>query len=58
MFETFSDNQWQKLWEKLLFGQILFLPTFPLNTDEKKWAKFMSSDVMGSQHYIGGEGDF
>ena len=35
-----------------------FSPPYPLNNVEKKWAKLMSSDVTGSQHCIGGEGDF
>ena len=30
----------------------------PLNKVEKQRAKFASSYVMGSQHCVGGEGDF
>ena len=28
-FQIFSDNQWQKLWEKLLFGQFCVSSPFP-----------------------------
>ena len=28
----------------------------PLNNVEEQWAKFASSDVIGSQHFIEGEG--
>ena len=35
-----------------------FYSLTPLNNDEKQRAKFASSYVMGSQHCIGGEGDF
>ena len=31
-FADFSDNQWQKLWEKLLFGQFCVSLPFPLLT--------------------------
>ena len=46
-------NQWQKLWEKLLFGQFRISALFPLNNFEKQRAKLASSYVMGSQHCIG-----
>ena len=29
-----------------------------LNNAEKQWAKLESNHVMGSQHFVGGEGDF
>ena len=35
-----------------------FYPLTPLNNVKKQWAKLVSSYVMGSQHCIGGEGDF
>ena len=54
-----DNNQWQKLWEKLLFGQFcVSLPLTPLNNIEKQWAKLASVNVMGSQHCIGGKGEF
>ena len=36
----------------------MFLPLPPLNNVEKQRANIASSYVMGSQHYIGGEGGF
>ena len=30
----------------------------PLNNVDKQWAKFVSSYVVGLQHYIGQEGEF
>ena len=36
-------NQWQKLWEKLLFGQFRISALFPLNNFEKQRAKLASS---------------
>ena len=35
-----------------------FFPLPPLNNVEKQTAKLAPSYVMGSQHCIGGEGDF
>ena len=35
-----------------------FYPLSPFNNVEKQGAKVASSYVMGSQHCIGGEGDF
>ena len=35
-----------------------FYPLPPLNNVEKQGAKFASSNVMGSQHFIRGEEDF
>ena len=33
-------------------------PLLPLNNVEEQWAKFASSNVMGSQHCREGEGEF
>ena len=35
-----------------------FSPLPPLNNVEKQWAKLVSPNVIGSQHCIGGEGEF
>ena len=47
---AFLYNQLQKLWEKLLFGQ--------LHNVEKQWAKLESSYIMCLQHFIGERGNF
>ena len=52
---TISDKNYGK---NSYLDNFLFLPPSPLNNVEKKRAKLMSSDVMGSQHCIGGEGIF
>ena len=61
-FADFSDNQWQKLWEKVLFRQFsVSFPFFSLSNVEEQWVKLSSSNAMGSQHCIrgqGGGGDF
>ena len=33
-------------------------PHPPLNNVEEQWAKLASSNVMGPQHFIEGEGEF
>ena len=33
-----------------------FSPLLPLNNAEEQWAKLASSNVMSSQHCIGGDG--
>ena len=56
---TENYNLWQKLWEKLLFGQFRVPNPLPLlNKVEKQRAKLVSSYVMASRHCIGAEGDF
>ena len=35
-----------------------FSPLHPLNNVEEQWAKLASSNVIGSQHCRGGEGEF
>ena len=37
---------------------LCFYPLPPLNNVEKQQAKLTSTYVLGSQHCIGGEGDF
>ena len=55
--EYLFHNQWQKIGEKLLFGQLFcFCPVDPLNNVETQWTQLTSSYVMGSQH--GGERRF
>ena len=44
---------------KTAISTILCLPPRPLlNNVEEQWAKLASSNVMGSQHSIGGEEEF
>ena len=73
IFQIFSDNQWQKLWEKLVFGQFRVSASFPfltmLRNNEQNlrqavlWVRniavlWVRNIVMGPQHCIGEEGDF
>ena len=37
---------------------LIFPPLPPLNNIEDQWAKLSSSNAIGSQHCIGGEGEF
>ena len=36
---------------------LAFSPLPPLNNVEEQWARLLSSNVVGSQHYIAGEGE-
>ena len=57
--QTWGYNQWQKLWEKMAIWTILCFSRFPpLSNVEEQWTKLPPSNVMGSQHCIGGEGEF
>ena len=59
---NFSDFFRQSVTEVMGKTAILtiscFYPLPPLNNVEKQQVKFASSYVMGSQHCVGGEGDF
>ena len=52
-FQSISDKNYGK---NCYLDNFLFLPPFPINNIENKWAKILSSDVMSSHHCIGGEG--
>ena len=41
-----------------IWTTLCFSPLLRLNNIEEQSAKLASSNVMGSQHYIGGEGEF
>ena len=48
-----------KFLEKTAIWTVLcFSPIPPLNNIEEKWVKLASNSVMGSQHCIGGAGEF
>ena len=53
MLATISDKDYGKtaIWTILCFS-----PLPPLNNVEEQWAKLASTNVMGSQHCIGGGG--
>ena len=48
-----------KIMGKMFFGQFcVSLPLSPLKDVEEQWVKLVSSNVMGLQRCIGGEGKF
>ena len=58
-FCRFFRQSVTKIMGKTAIWTILcFSPLPPLNNVEEQWAKLASSNVMGSQHCIGGEGEF
>ena len=58
-FSDFSKQSVTKIMGKTASWEILcFYPLPPLNNVEKQQAKLASTYVLGSQHCIGGEGDF
>ena len=58
-FSRFSRQSVTKITEKAAIWTVLcFSPTPPFNNVEEQWVKLASSNVMGSQHWIGGDGEF
>ena len=58
-FCRFFRQSVTKIMGKTAIWTILcFSPLPPLNNVEEQWAKLASSNVIGSQHCIGGEGEF
>ena len=58
-FWRFFRQSVTKIMGKTAIWTILCLSTLPpLNNVEEEWAKLASSNVMGSQHCTGGEGEF
>ena len=55
---TENYNLWQKLWEKLLFGQFRVPNPFSLLTRLRNNKQNLRQAVMASRHCIGAEGDF
>ena len=55
----FKQQSVTKIMEKTDIWTILcFSPLLPLNNVEEQWAKLVSSNVIGLQHCVGGEGKF
>ena len=58
-YNTYKQQSVAKTMGKTAIWTILcFYPLPTLNNVEKQWAKVASSYVMGSQHCVGGEGEF
>ena len=57
-FRDFLQSMTKIMGKTAIWEISCFCSLPPLNNVEKQWAKFVSSNVMGSQHRIGGEGDF
>ena len=54
-FQTISHKNYGK---NCYLDNFVFLSPSPLNNVEEQWVKLGSSNEMGSQHGIGGEGKF
>ena len=54
----FNYNQWQKLFEKLLFKQSFSSSLPPLTMFRKRRQNLYQARLQGPQHCIGGEGGF
>ena len=58
IFQIFRQSVTKNYGKNCYLDNFVFLSPSPLNNVEEQWVKLGSSNEMGSQHGIGGEGKF